>query len=261
MFSSASDIGLTTCGGTVRRLLLASLPHDLPEISVPKERKVVFIKTTLPLILHANELVQKERQRILRLRDIVFFGGFLDQRQETWLRSELERYDLDDDGQAIGIQAFDALLKRVDIVPPSLALAQAAEESGWGTSRFAREGNALFGQRVYFGKRGLVPKRRDDGESHRVRAFDQLLDGVKAYLMNLNSHFAYKDFRKMRAAMRETGQALDSERLAESLVQYSERREAYVDTIQTIIRSNGFKIFDSAWLGEVVALDTGDPNI
>lgn len=248
--------------GHVPRVFLASLPHDLPHISIPKERKVVFIKTTLPLVLYANELIQLDRQRILRLRDIILFGGVLDESQERWLHEMVERYDLEDlDDGGMSLSLLAALLHRVDIVPPSLALAQAAEESGWGTSRFAREGNALFGQRVFFNKPGIVPKQRDDGETHRVRAFEHLIDAVRAYIFNLNTHDAYGGLRAMRAAMRAAGQDPDSERLADTLTKYSERREAYVDSIRTIIRVNKLKLLDSARLGGTTVVAADDPNI
>ena len=156
---------------------------------------------------------------------------------------------------------FDALLKRVDIVPPSLAIAQAAEESGWGTSRFAREGNALFGQRAYkASKKGIVPKERPDGTNFRVRAFDHLIDGVKAYVHNLNSHFAYEDFRDLRATLRaETGH-IDGYALAGSLLRYSERGEDYINTIRVIMRVNSLQVFDSAKLGRSVANDGEGPD-
>ena len=139
---------------------------------------------------------------------------------------------------------FEELLRRVDIVPPSLALAQAAEESGWGVSRFARRGKALFGQKVFRGGEGLVPLERPDGARYRVRSFDRVIDGVRAYLHNLNTHYAYARFRRVRARMRQEDGTLDSYGLAGTLLKYSERREAYLETIREIMQVNGLTVFD-----------------
>jgi Bax protein len=136
------------------------------------------------------------------------------------------------------------------VIPPSLALAQGAEESGWGTSRFAREGNALFGQRIFKGTRGIVPNKREQGKRYRVRAFDQLIDGVKAYADNLNTHPAYQLLREARAKRRADNRVVDGAALVPTLVKYSERREKYVETIKLIIRANGFLLYDKARLGD-----------
>ena len=122
-------------------------------------RKTTFIKSTLPLILHVNELILQDRARIAALQDQAVKDGVLSEADRLWLEVTSERY---------GSKSADpvVLLTHVDIVPPSLAIAQAAEESGWGTSRFARKGNALFGQRAYKPhKKGIVPKKRPDGTS------------------------------------------------------------------------------------------------
>ena len=232
--------------GEVPRIFLASLPHDLKKLPRAAQRKVTFIKSTLPLILHVNELIEQERARIVALRDRVRDGYVLAPEDTAWLADTADRYGVDS-------LDFDVLLTRVDIVPPSLAIAQAAEESGWGTSRFAREGNALFGQRAYRSHRkGIVPKARAAGKTFRVRAFDHLIDGVKAYAHNLNSHFAYEDFRARRAALRNETGAVDGYMLAGSLVRYSERGADYIKTIRTIMRVNALHLFDSARLRDTL---------
>ena len=118
-----------------------------------------------------------------------------------------------------GTDPFDVqeLLNRMDVVPPSLALAQAAEESGWGTSRFARQGNALFGQYTYNAKPGIVPAQRDADRRHRVRSHDNLLAAVRAYVHNLNSHWAYEDFRRKRSRLRRAGETISGYVLAGEL--------------------------------------------
>ena len=240
--------------GEVPRVFIASLPQDLRKLPRAQQRKVTFIKSTLPLILHANELIVQDRTRIEALRDKSLLGHELTPEDTAWLADTADLYGLDS-------LDFDALLKRVDIVPPSLAIAQAAEESGWGTSRFAREGNALFGQRAYRpSKKGIVPEQRPDGKTFRVRAFDHLIDGVKAYVHNLNSHFAYEDFRALRASLRaETGH-IDGYALAGSLLRYSERGQDYIETIRVIMRVNALQVFDAAKLGIAVATDDDGPD-
>ncbi|MGB0630351.1 MAG: glucosaminidase domain-containing protein [Alphaproteobacteria bacterium] len=240
--------------GEVPRVFIASLPADLKQLRRADLRKITFIKSTLPLILHANELIEQERQRILELRDRAVLGQKLTPEETAWLADTADRYGLDS-------LDFDALLMRVDIIPPSLAIAQAAEESGWGTSRFAREGNALFGQRAYKAHRkGIVPKGRPDGKTFRVRAFDHLIDGVKAYVHNLNSHFAYKDFRDLRESLRGATGHIDGYALAGSLLRYSERGEDYIETIRVIMRVNALQVFDAAKLGKSVSPDDDAPD-
>ena len=130
------------------------------------------------------------------------------------------------------------LRRRVDVVPASLALAQGAEESGWGTSRFARLGNAVFGQRTFQKGDGLVPLRREQGQRHEVKSFNNLYRSVRAYVWNLNTHAAYEKFREKRASFRFRGLPPDGYELTETLDRYSERGENYIQTIRTIIQLN-----------------------
>lgn len=235
--------------GEVPRLFLASLPEDLRKLRGVSKRKITFIKSTLPLILHVNELILQDRKRLKSIHALIENGASVAARDRAWLKDTAELYGVDGAAPA-------ALLKRVDIIPPSLAIAQAAEESGWGTSRFAREGNALFGQRAYKAhKKGIVPRKREAGKAFKVRAFDHLIDGVKAYAHNLNSHFAYKDFRAARAEMRTTSGQIDGYRLAGALKRYSERGADYISTIRLIMRANTLKVFDGARLGNTVDPD------
>ena len=135
----------------------------------------------------------------------------------------------------------------MDIVPVSLALAQAAKETGWGTSRFAQQGNALFGQWTWSGE-GLKPKDSDKNEGHKVMKFNVLQASVRAYQRNLNTHSSYSDFRKIRAKLRDMGKPLDSLILAEGLNKYAETGEKYVDVLRKIIKQNDLKDFDDAKL-------------
>ncbi len=236
---------LVLARGEVPRLFMSALPEDMTKIRPAARRKLVFIKSALPLILHVNELIMHDRARITILRDLRARDLAMSAEDDSWLIAMADRYGLDKFN-------FSALLERVDIIPPSLALAQSAEESGWGTSRFAREGNALFGQRTWRGKPGLVPLDRAEGESYRVRAFGHLIDGVKSYAHNLNSHAAYEEFRRLRAILRGQGQTIDGIRLAGTLHKYSERGAEYIKAIRTIMRVNRLPMLDAVRLGNRV---------
>ncbi|MEX0914821.1 MAG: glucosaminidase domain-containing protein, partial [Wenzhouxiangellaceae bacterium] len=148
-----------------------------------------------------------------------------------------EEYDVDwerDDR----LESVAMLERRVDAVPVSLALVQAATESGWGRSRFAVEGNNLFGHWCYRRGCGLVPERRNTGAAHEVAAFDSVSASVRRYLHNLNTHAAYAPLRAIRARLRDNGESPSAMALADGLTRYSERREEYVDEIKTVIRVN-----------------------
>lgn len=239
--------------GEVPRLFMSSLPQDMPEIRPAERRKLLFIKAALPLILQVNEVILHDRARIEALRDRHRRDLIVSADDKAWLAELIDRYGLDRPD-------FEALLRRVDIVPPSLALAQSAAESGWGTSRFAREGNALFGQRTWRGKPGLVPRERPDGEKYKVRVFGHLIDGVKSYVHNLNSHPAYGEFRRLRETLRAEGKRLAGDRLAGALHSYSESGAEYIKTIRTIMRVNRLVMFDALRLGDHVSLPPLGPD-
>ena len=135
----------------------------------------------------------------------------------------------------------------MDIIPTSLAIAQAAKETGWGTSRFAQEGNALFGQWTWSGE-GLKPKDAEEGKNHKVMKFNILQASVRAYQRNLNTHSTYKDFRKARAKLRDSNKPLDSMELSKYLNKYAETGNHYVEVLQKIIRQNKLQDFDDAKL-------------
>ena len=229
--------------GDVPRFFLASLPTDLHQIQQPHRRKIMFIKMALPLILHANEMILWDRKRILKLLDKSRIGKTITTGEQAWLNRKAQEYGLTEPN-------LTALVRRIDVIPPSLALAQAAEESGWGTSRFAREGNAIFGQRTGRGHNGMKPARREKGQTFRVRAYNRLIDGIMSYTRNLNGHFAYDEFRRAREVQRRRGGALDGYNLATTLKHYSERGNAYIETIRMLIRVNNLQAFDKARLSD-----------
>ena len=237
-------------GADVPRVLLARFPADLSSLSSVKTKKSLFIRSMLPLVLQANEKVRSDRLRLLKL---MVRDGQLGEVNKKWLLKLADRYDAKgDDLKAI----MKELKKRVDIVPPSLALAQGAEESGWGTSRFAVKGNAVFGQWTYKKGQGIVPEKRNEGAKHEVRAFEELRGSIEAYLFNLNTHRAYGKFRNRRAQLRSAGQDVTGVEMIKTLDRYSERGKAYIDTIRTIMRVNGMSAFDRARLRVARGEDT-----
>ena len=235
----------------VPRVFAPSLPDVLNDIHEAQLRKDIFVKLVLPLVLRVNEEILLERQRLLAFRHVQRLGGKLNAADTHWLQRLATRYG----GSAGSAGDLDDLLDRVDIIPPSLALAQAAKESGWGTSRFVREGNALFGQWIYADGH-LVPLRSDDGKNHSVQRFQHLLDCVRAYVLNLNANRHYREFRSLRAQLRKRGVALDGVELVGKLARYSEQGATYVDRLRTLIHSNQLRRLDGARLdlSEIAAL-------
>ena len=225
----------------VPRVFLTSLPNDLSQVPENKQRKAIFFRALLPLVLQVNEEILNDRRHLWKLRYQTALGEKLNAADRLWLRVMTERYKVKEGD-------IDALFSRIDIVPTSLALAQAAEESGWGASRFAREGNAMFGQWARAASKGLVPLKRDEGKTHKVQSFETLIDSVRAYALNLNSHGAYKGFRKTRQSTRRSGSAIDGRVLAGKLHKYSERGVDYVISLRNLIDRNGLVLLDGARL-------------
>ena len=221
----------------VPRIFVAVLPGDLKAVRSTDSRKRLFIQMILPLILRANERVLADRRRLLAIDRQVARGYPVLPSDELFLISLAEAYGVDN-------ADLVELKRRVDYVPPSLALAQAAEESGWGTSRFAIRGNAVFGQHTFTPGAGMVPRRRDAGKRHEVKVFNGLYHSVASYLRNLNTHPAYEDFRALRAGKRALGHDLNGHTLAAALQRYSERGTDYVRSIRDIMRVNRLWNFD-----------------
>lgn len=198
------------------------------------ERQQNFIDRLLPIVQRENaRLVQR------RLRTQYLIGraeiGQLSEQERAELRQLTRRYRVEGNPLAEA-SARDELLQRVDVIPVSLALAQAANESAWGTSRFAREGNNLFGIWTYDASKGMLPKRRAAGKSHLVRRFDSLDESVRYYLHTLNSHPAYQALRQARAEARARGDRPLGMELAAGLTGYSAKGDDYVSLIRQLIQ-------------------------
>lgn len=219
------------------------LMPDFEAVTDTDSRKEAFFAFLHTHIEEENERVRQTRARLLPLAEIVRAGEPLSRLERDELDEIAAEYRLSD-ARLSERALMEELLRRVDIVPMSLVMAQAANESAWGTSRFAREGNNIFGQWCFNEGCGLVPERRRSDASHEVRSFGSVQGSVRAYLSNLNTHASYAEMREMRADMRAQGRPLDSMVLARGLTRYSERGMAYVHELQDIIRVNRLHAFD-----------------
>jgi Bax protein len=221
------------------------------KLTVPV-KKEIFYRFMLPLMMHANTMVLSRRDRLGRMDETLAAGDALQPDDLKWLRESavllrIVKTDagFGDDPDKLRQVIAEALYK-LDVIPAGLALGQAAYESGYGTSRFAAEGNALFGQWT-FGGEGMVPgEQRQALGDHRIASFHWPFDSVRAYYINLSSHPAYEDFRRLRADLRAAGKPLTSLAMADGLIRYSERGQEYVDTLKGIIRVNKLDIADDA---------------
>ena len=220
----------------VKPVALTLLPNEIKMIENTNKRKEFFIQIVLPLILKENNNIKLDRKRLF---SIINKSNNTDL-EKKWLDKKYKQY-------GIPSKDLSTLKIRMDEVPVSLALAQAAKETGWGTSRFAQEGNALFGQWTWSGE-GLKPKDAEKNEGHKVMKFNVLQASVRAYQRNLNTHSSYKEFRKERAKLRDKGMPLNSIILSKFLNEYAETGNQYVEVLQKIIKQNNLEDFDDAKL-------------
>ena len=220
----------------VKPVALTLLPQEIKMIEDVKKRKELFIQIVLPLILKENNNIRLDRKTLF---SIINKSNNSDL-EKKWLEKKYKQY-------GTKLNDLSELKIRMDEVPVSLAIAQAAKETGWGTSRFAQEGNALFGQWTWSGE-GLKPKDADVDKGHKVMKFNVLQASVRAYKRNLNTHSTYKDFRKARAELRDLGKPLDGLLLSKHLHKYAETGAQYVSVLKKIIVQNKLKDFDDAKL-------------
>ncbi len=220
----------------VKPVALTLLPNEIKMIENTSKRKEFFIQIVLPLILKENSNIKIDRKRLFSIIN----KSNNTELEKKWLEKKYKQY-------GVTSRDLSTLKIRMDEIPVSLALAQAAKETGWGTSRFAQEGNALFGQWTWSGE-GLKPKDADKSEGHKVMKFNVLQASVRAYQRNLNTHSTYKDFRQERGKLRDEGKPLDSMILSKFLNKYAETGEKYVEVLQKIIKQNNLQDFDDAKL-------------
>ncbi|KAA1176380.1 bax protein [Marinobacter salinexigens] len=233
---------------TDSELALESLPKlpgwantDLPDFSQysdTTERKAAFFSFLYPRIVLANSRVLLERHYLDSLAD----KSELTDEEQQWLDNQAERLRVD--AETGSARQLTLLRKRLDVIPPSLIMAQAANESAWGTSRFATEGNNLFGQWCFTKGCGLVPTARGEDATHEVASFTSPYRSVRAYIQNLNRHPTYQQLRELRHSDRNDNEALSGLELAGGLLGYSERGEDYVEEIRSMIRYNNLEFYD-----------------
>ena len=221
-------------GQKVKPIYLTKLPKDLKTLGDTKIKRELFIKIVLPLILNENEKIIEDRKKLFK----ILGKNFNTVGERVWLKRRFREYKIED-------QDLAKLKMRMDIIPVSIAIAQAANESGWGTSRFALEGNALFGQWTW-SKKGISPKNKDPDQSHKILQFQILKASVRAYKNNLNTHNAYQEFREARAKIRQEGKEIDGLDLTKYLKNYAAIGEKYVTIIEDIITRNLLTDFDKA---------------
>lgn len=214
----------------------------IPEDPV-QARKARLVNDLLPLIRNNNRKILKQREKAERLLERHLSGKGFSRREQAWLAEMGEQYRLP--AGEMGEDWLRLLLRRLDIIPADLALAQAALESAWGESRFALEGNNYFGHWCFEPGCGLVPSQRPDGALYEVAAFDSTEQSVRRYMLNLNTHPGYLLLRQEREQLRAQGDPVTGAALADGLLRYSTRGERYVRTIRELIRSNGFDQYDS----------------
>jgi len=230
------DLKGVRAGQKVKPIYLTKLPKDLNTLGDTKKKRDLFIKIMLPLILDENQKITEDRKRLFK----ILSKNFNSAGERVWLKRRFKEYKIDDGD-------LSKLKMRMDIIPVSLALAQAANESGWGTSRFALEGNALFGQWTW-SKKGISPKNKDPNKSHKVLQFQILKASVRAYKNNLNTHNAYAEFREARAKLRQEDKPIIGLELSKYIKNYAAIGEKYVEIIDDIIERNSLTDFDKATL-------------
>ncbi len=237
-------------------LVLRNLPENISDINSTSQRKSLFLQAMLPMVLLANDEITFERQKLAKLKKNFNLYQSLKESELLTLENLTRRYKVEFDPEHPNVM-ISKLELRIDIIPVDLALAQAANESAWGTSRFSRVANNLFGQWTFQQGQGIVPMGRPQGATYEVRKFETVYDSVRSYLNNLNTHTAYREFRKMRQLMRVKKQPLDGVSLAEGLLRYSTRGEEYVRELQLMIRNNRLKRLQSAQLRATDEPDLG----
>ena len=231
----------------VPALILQNLPKNLNKIRSTKQRKTLFFKSLLPMILLANDEICVERRKLIAIDQQLKKQTSLDSVQQHTLIILAKRYNVKYQKNSTD-RTVQQLLSRIDTIPADLALAQAANESAWGTSRFSRLANNLFGEWTFTPGQGIVPTGRPVGETYEVQKFSTVYDSVRSYLHNLNTHPAYKQLRRLRSESRQAGKNPEGIKLAEGLLRYSTRGEDYVKELQAMIKTNRLNRFSSAKL-------------
>ena len=217
-------------------ITITKFPKDFNLVSSTEDKKSLFIKSLLPLIIKENNKITYINRNIKKIQNSKF--EYISKSDALWLKRQYMNYKVESHN-------INDLLIKVDVIPVSIALAQAAIESGWGTSRFVIEGNALFGQWSWFKGSGIVPEKRDTEKTYEIKSFDNLGDSVASYMKNLNSNINYEEFRMARNSFRINKSSINPIELIELLSNYAENTE-YSKILKKIIIKNNLKDFDQA---------------
>ena len=221
--------------------ILSSLPSDFDQLQDVKLKKKLFYLITLPIIHESNRLILEDREMIINIEK-KFLRKILNENEVNETVRLAVKYKLD--YSTIDLKLFRDLKQRINIIPVSLALAQAIVESGWGQSRFALEGNALYGQWTTNEQKGIIPEDRDEDKTHAVRKFENLQQSVQAYMHNINTHRAYYSFRVVRRIAERVQYTDPISAKVKFLAAYAEIGQEYVDKLELIIESNKLREFD-----------------
>ena len=230
------DLGQVRSQKLVKPIYFTQFPRDLDALQSTKLKKETFIKIVLPLIVAENEKILADRKKIKILSDKKYTTDL----EKQWIRQKLLEYKVKKGD-------LNELLIRIDVIPTSIALAQAAKESGWGTSRFALEGNAIFGQWTWSGQ-GIAPLDRDSNKRHKILKFPILRASVKAYQNNLNTHKSYSKFREKRSILRKKNKRIVGLELTDTLNNYAQTGSEYTEILNQIIKQNRLTDFESVRL-------------
>ena len=220
----------------VKPIYFTQFPKDLDEIKDVQLKKETFIKIVLPLVVAENDKILNDR---IKLKKITSKKMTTD-KEKSWLRQKLREYKVKNSD-------MEELKKRMDIIPVSIALAQAAKESGWGTSRFALEGNAIFGQWTWTGQ-GIEPLNKGKNQAHKILRFPILRASVKAYKNNLNTHKVYSAFREKRSKLRKRNRKIKGTDLTDTLDKYAQTGKEYTKILEQIIKQNDLSDFETVQL-------------
>ena len=230
------DLKNIRSGSRVKPVYLSKLPKDLKKIKSTQKKKDTFIKIVMPLILDENNKILENRKKLFK----ILSKQNNSRGEKVWLKRRFEDYEIKNED-------VTELKIRMDIIPVSIAIAQAAKESGWGTSRFALEGNAMFGQWTY-GKDGISPLKREKNKGHKILKFSMLRSSVQAYKNNLNTHSGYREFREKRAELRRKNRKISGLSLVDYLHNYAATGKEYTKILKKIINQNDLMDFDNAVL-------------
>ena len=224
-------------GKAVDPVFLSKLPTGIANIDNIGDRKKLFIKVILPLVIYENNKILEDRNYLNQISS----EKSLSEQETVWLDKKLKEYK-------VKAGDIEELKKRMDVIPPSLAIAQAAYETGWGTSRFAMEGNSLYGARTWKKGKGIVPNDRGEEQKFEVLSFKIIRASISSYKKNLNTHQSYNEFRKARAIQRKEKNRVFGLELSQYLNKYSEIGDVYVQRLKKIIEQNSLTDFDESVL-------------